>query len=118
MLRFGLQGSNLNAAPKDNICDFTYEVETSSRFVLGDFARTLHLKLYRDGTEVKTVPCTERLIIKMGIAEKMVFLRFLLFCQMNRFTRNLSSAAIVIFGISSLSTVLSIICCIPPTLTA
>ena len=66
MLRFGLQGSNLNAAPKDNICDFTYEVETSSRFVLGDFARTLHLKLYRDGTEVKTVPCTERLINKDG----------------------------------------------------
>lgn len=61
-LRFGLRDDGLATSSHSRFCDFRYEVETDSRFVLGDFARTLHLKLFRDGEEVKTVSCQERLI--------------------------------------------------------
>lgn len=61
VLRFGLSGENVVVTGHDHYCDFQYDAETSSRFILGDFARTLNLKLYKDGEEIKTIPCMERI---------------------------------------------------------
>lgn len=61
IFRLGLQSEGLTAYPNNNACDYTYDIQTRSQFVLGDFARELHVELYRDGQDVDRFSCRERL---------------------------------------------------------
>lgn len=56
---FGLRGEGLQAHPQSNEVRYDYMINTSNKFVLGDFARTLQLKLVRDGVEVDKFSCSE-----------------------------------------------------------
>lgn len=73
-LLFGLQADDLQLYPRGHRCGISYDIQTSSRFVLGDFARTLNLKLYQNGQALETVNCQELLYSFDGRAnEKGVF---------------------------------------------
>lgn len=61
VLRFGLRSEGLTAHPAGSACDYTYAIKARSQFVLGDFARELHVELFHDGQEVEQFSCRERL---------------------------------------------------------
>ena len=63
---FGLKGDDLTLTPANNGLTVEYDVTTSSRFVLGDFARTLQLKLYNKDVEMESVRCYEKIMSVEG----------------------------------------------------
>lgn len=60
-LHFGIQGDGLQLHPHDHTIDLNYDIHTSSRFVQGDFARTLQLHLMKDQQKIENFANTERL---------------------------------------------------------
>ncbi len=68
-LRFGLIGEGLQTISQGQAVDLQYDVHTSSRFVQGDFARTLQLSLMKDGEQVDRFTNEERLWCEHGPSE-------------------------------------------------
>lgn len=67
---FGVQNETLDFEVQNKTLKLTYEIDTQSRFVLGDFARILKIDIEKNGQVLEKINCVEYICSEMAHIEK------------------------------------------------